>query len=41
MKVKDRRMKLTNEYLSGIKFIKMNVLENFFYKKLDEVRKEV
>lgn len=38
LKRKDQRMKVTEEILDIIRFIKINALEKYFYKKLDEKR---
>lgn len=38
MKEKDKRIKITNEVFSQIKFIKVNSWEENFYEKLDAAR---
>lgn len=38
MKLKDDRMKITNEVFGQIKFIKVNAWEEFFYKRINDKR---
>lgn len=38
MKEKDIRMKKVDEYISGIKTIKLNQWQSYFYSKIEEVR---
>ncbi|KFM64287.1 ABC transporter C family member 13, partial [Stegodyphus mimosarum] len=40
MKAKDKRIKLMNEILYGIRTIKMNTWESIFYEKLKAARHE-
>ena len=36
LKAKDERLKVTKEMLDIIRFIKISVIEKFFFKKIDE-----
>lgn len=36
MKEKDKRIKITTEIFSSIKFVKVNAWEEYFYDKLNE-----
>ena len=38
LKAKDERLKVTKEMLDIIRFIKISVIEKFFFKKIDEKR---
>jgi ABC-type bacteriocin/lantibiotic exporter with double-glycine peptidase domain len=38
LKVKDARMKVTQEMLDIIRYIKINSIEKFFYNKIDKER---
>ncbi|XP_076057951.1 multidrug resistance-associated protein 1-like [Oratosquilla oratoria] len=40
MKIKDRRVKLTNEIISGIKVLKMYAWETSFEERISQIRKE-
>ena len=38
LKCKDQRMKVTEEILDIIRFIKINAIEKYFFKRLDDKR---
>ena len=40
MKAKDKRMKVTEEMLDIIRYIKISAIEKFFYRKVDEKREK-
>lgn len=40
LKKKDQRMRVTQELLDIIRYIKINSIEKYFYKKVDEKRME-